>query len=269
MRPIRKPIPDFAGRRPIKKEISTIKKYKDLDLEHLFGKVSKAKAKIHSKQINKAIKDKLLRTSSLNFAKFELGHNIDYVKRNPKALRLRFNKQLNIFAEKYIPYFKYDIISKEPQFRNLFSKLTIEEKISYLDFVLSSDFLQNRAKQEPDRCYFAMYGILERRVAQVSLSKRITELHQKYKNDPDKIIIEVKNLIKGKYLESYDKYKPALMSLELIFKSLDKISVLHILETIYVNGIDHPITQALINSYMEHAGIKGIDGSSIKGSFNN
>ncbi|GEM_PF-5970017 len=267
--PIRKPIPDFAGRRPIKKEPPEIKKYKDLDLEHLFGDISKAKAKIHSKRINKAIKDKLLKTLSLNFAKYELGNNIDYVKRNPKALRLRFNKQLNIFAEKYIPYFKFDIISKEPHFRELFSRLTIEEKISYLDFVLSSDFLQKMAKERTDECYFTMINILERRVAEISLSKRIKELHQKYKDDPDKIITEVKNLIKGKYLESYDKYRRQLMALEPIFKSLDKSSVLHILETIYVNGIDHPITNAIINSYMEHAGIKGLDNGSIKGTFNN
>jgi len=251
---IRKPISDFVGRMPIKKEPENIKKYKDLGLEYISNNLSSSQEKIHRKQTNKAIKNKLLLSSSLNYAKYELGNNIDYIKKNPKALRLRLNKQLRIFSEKYVPYFKYDIISKEPSFRHLFSKLTIEEKISYMDFVLSyADSLKERTKTDKEECYFTLLNILEKRVTEISFKKRIEQLHVKYKNNPDKIIEEVKSLIKGKYLDSFEKYNSEFKSLDLIFKVLDKKQVLLILEYVYIHGIDHILTKTLINSYLDRS----------------
>lgn len=185
---------------------------------------------------------------------------IDYIAKNPKALRLRYNKQLKIFLEKY-GVFGQHTITKEPDFINLFKKLPIEEKISYLDFVLSSSFLQEKAKKDPVNCFFSMLNILEKRVNEHILKEKMVALRKKYNNNADKIIIELKRFIKEKYSKSDSKLSPQLNKLEYIFKNLDKEARLHLLETIYIQGMDHPVTSALITSYLEHAGIKNQNGT--------
>ena len=257
--PGRRPISEFAGRLPVKKQMHEIPKHKVLDINTSLTFLTEKQYKQLNKQDSRLARHKLVLTHSFDYAKFEHGSNWDFIPNTPKALRLRYNKQLRIFVEKYGSF--GDEILKKPTFISLFKKLPIEEKITYLDTLLTLGKFKDFIKKGKTRADVFAYKLLNKFVEEYEYRNKVNLLRKKYNNDANKIIPEVEILIKSKYQKSYDRYASELKHLAPIFKYMDQYYKLGVLETIYIYGFDDPTTQKLIKDLID-AKITQIDGFS-------
>jgi len=244
----------FSGKKISLAKKKNIPVFQDLDIKYKNGLMSKSEHNKYNKRISKQLKGKIIEFPSFNYSKYKISE-FDYIKQNPKALRLRFNKSLRIFSEKY-GLFAENLL-KNKSFTTLYSRLPLEDKINVLNNILSSRQLIESYKKKPDFWSKHIINSVGARLSYIDIHNKISILKSKYPNNPKKILSEVKSEILGKYISSYEEYSTKLNKIEFEFSSIGHEKLIDIFSEIYVFGINSFLTKHTINASLVDLKIKG------------
>ena len=250
----RKIIPEFAGRAPLKKKLSEIKKDKKYDL------LSPTIGNNRSPKIS---------SSTFNYILFKNrgpGKYIsDYIAANPKALRLRYNKQLRIFVERY-GNFASKTFLKNLEIMRIFKELPVGAKIYVMDTILCYGDFSKAVKKDPVSCMDSLIDTVKSKSNEYMKYDVWKELQYKYKDNPDKMISELKRILRDTH--SDPKHKHILSELQessafsYYLRLISKEKAIDILSRIYWNnGVDSAISGREIHDYFNDVKIKNSDGS--------
>jgi len=179
-----------------------------------------------------------------------------YIKNNPQEIEKRIKLQL----KKLFSIYGSDInkLLQEKKIQDLITKLTSKEKLFFFDTIIKSYSLKEYHNETYNEWYKKILQILDTSVKMEKKNRKLKQLHNQFKETPEKAITKLKQLVSNRYART-EHIKDLQKLDKMLLVNLSKKNEFYILEMIYLFGIDSEVVNAITKTFIKHQNPTGYE----------